>query len=349
MATSSAQLEQARDITERLRQIALDYVIPAAFPTASVSPEPQGKGTVQWILPDGAKVNVTARNDGDWFHILNRDRDDGRRGGKGAIDFLITMGHSPDFRAAREWLAGLDPGAVAQAETVHRARVQAASKPKALYHPPRRGDRPSLNACLHYLSGQRGISPQIVRGAHDKGLVYADRSGFMVFPHRNPETQAITGYTRRWPGPGEPPVVTGKTGDTYRLPAKGVVSGTDSKAGWFTAGTGRTLVLVESPIDALAFLDLAWRSGHFNEFTARSSGGEAGWDKRMWAGFEQIVVATDNDEAGNKYWSRVVSQLTPEQHAERQLPPEGCKDWGEVVQRLAARPKPAPETEWEME
>ncbi|NMP23992.1 DUF3991 and TOPRIM domain-containing protein [Sulfobacillus harzensis] len=331
-AHNASRLDAWRDETDRLNRTPLDVVIPAAFPGSEAVREKQGSGWERWELPDGRKLNVKAAVDGDRFHFHNSA--DG--GGRGAITFLVKSGAAPDFRSARQQVAQIDPAAIAAGAAGHQWKAaQAAQHPKTLFHPRPQPPQQSLRVCLGYLSQERGIDPRVVRAAIQKHLIWADRDGFIVFPHRNPSTQQITGYTRRWPeADREPPLRTTRSGESYRLPTKGVVRGSDSKAGWFSIGRGtETVALVEAPIDAMALMDLLWREGRAENITIRSSGGAAGWTPAMWAGFPHVMIAVDRDAGGDAFEQVIRRGLAPGQTCERLLPPEGLKDWGDVVQR----------------
>lgn len=353
-AHNASRLDAWREATDRLNHTPLDVVIPAAFPGARQVDEPQGAGWEQWLLPDGRKVNVGMKKDGpDAFSFKNA-----AGGGRGALTFLTKSGAEPDFHSARRWLAQLDPAAVAMAAADHQWKAARSAQPKTLFHPRPQPPQQSLRVCLGYLSEERGIDPRVVRAAHDRRLIWADREGFIVFPHRDPNTQRITGYTRRWPDADrEPPLRTTRSGESYRLPTKGVVRGTDSKAGWFSIGRGtHAVALVEAPIDALALMDLLWREGRAETITIRSSGGAAGWTPAMWEGFPHVMIAVDRDAGGDEFERVIRRGLAPGQTCERRLPPEGLKDWGEVVQRRAhqyaasvAADEPEAETEEEYE
>lgn len=96
-----------------------------------------------------------------------------------------------------------------------------------------------------------------------------------------------------------------------------------------------TVLVVEGETDAARMLDapydfdvamLLGGAGTFNQDSADAL-----------ADYEQILIGTDNDEAGNA-GAKKIQKLLP--HAQRWGPPEGCNDWCEVKENWPAVPEP---------
>jgi hypothetical protein len=153
-----------------------------------------------------------------------------------------------------------------------------------------------------YLVGERRLPELVVADLYRRGSVYAGAGfhhGYIVFPHRadGPDS-SVTGYSLRWAKASLPP---------SDRPTKWVASGSRLKDGWFTLGQSReTLIIVESPIDAITLWASAIDEGIAHRVSIRSSSGAAGLAARMWEGFEAVVTAFDQDVAGQGYaeWVR---------------------------------------------
>ncbi len=317
-------VRHSQDSVERLRGIPLAEVIPAIWPGAYRSRERQGPGRVRWVLPDGTKVNVLPLADGDLFRFMNRS--DGVSvsvSHKGAINFVMAV-RQTSFMEAVRLLDRLRPGMDMSGPDRRPAHV----RPTILRHPERRDDpEGEWTQVRDYLVAERRLPDLVVADLYRRGHVYVGAGfyeGYLVFPHRSSDSQShVTGYSLRWAHADAPE--DGK-------PAKWVAAGSRLKDGWFHLGRSRqTLVVTESPIDAITLWASAIEEGIAHHLSIRSSSGAGGLSERMWAGFEAVVAAFDNDAAGRRYAEWVI-EYRGEQETTCLMPPDLYKDWNAAWQ-----------------
>lgn len=308
---------------ESLRRLPLAEVIPLLCPGAYLSHERQGPGRVRWVLPDGTKVNVLPLADGDVFRVMNRPHDRLTVSPKGAINFVMVV-RQTSFLEAVQMLHEMRPiGDRARPES-RPVRV----RPTILRHPTRMVD--PEREWFHvrdYLVGERRLPELVVADLYRRGSVYAGAGfhhGYVVFPHRadGPDC-SVTGYSLRWAKASSPP---------SDRPTKWVASGSRLKDGWFTLGQSReTLIITESPIDAITLWASAIDEGIAHRVSIRSSSGAGGLAEPMWEGFDAVVTAFDQDAAGLGYaeWVRQHRGQAPT----TTISPDGAyKDWNAAWQ-----------------
>ena len=317
-------VHQSQDGVESLRRMPLADVIPAICPGAYRSRERQGPGRVRWVLPDGTKVNVLPLADGDLFRFMNRSDDvPASVSHKGAINFVMVLRHTSFMEAVRV----LDRLRLVM-DMPRPDRRPAHARPTILRHPERRDDPEGEWAQVRdYLVGERRLPDLLVADLYRRGHVYASAGfyqGYLVFAHRADGSQSrVTGYSLRWAHADSPP--DGK-------PTKWVASGSRLKDGWFHLGHSRqTLIITESPIDAITLWASAIAEGVAHRLSIRSSSGAGGLSERMWVGFEAVVAAFDNDAAGRRY-AEWVTQYRGEHKTTCVMPPDGYKDWNAAWQ-----------------
>ncbi|NMP23477.1 toprim domain-containing protein [Sulfobacillus harzensis] len=314
----------SQDSVERLRRIPLADVIPAICPGAYRSRERQGLGRVRWVLPDGTKVNVFPLADGDLFRFMNRSNDmPASVSKKGAINFVMAV-RQTSFMGAVRLLDRLRPVMDMSRPDQRLTNV----RPTILRHPERRDDpEGEWTQVRDYLVGERRLPDLVVADLYRRGHVYVGAGfyqGYLVFPHRADGPQSrVTGYSLRWAQADAPP--DGK-------PTKWVASGSRLKDGWFHLGHSRqTLIITESPIDAITLWASAIEEGVAHRLSIRSSSGAGGLSERMWAGFEAVVAAFDNDAAGRRY-AEWVTEHRGEHETTCVRPPNPYKDWNAAWQ-----------------
>lgn len=316
-------VQNVHDGVEEVRRIPLAEVIPALYPGAYRSHERQGPGRVRWILPDGTKVNVLPLADGDLFRFMNRVDDLAAVPHKGAINFVMAI-QSTSFREAMQVLQALHPRIAPFRPDARPTQV----RPTLLRHPPRSDDSEREWTLIRdYLVGERRLPDTIVADCYRRGHIYGGAGlyqGYMVFPHRaSGPSSSVTGYSLRWAGPGTPP---------RERPVKWVAGGSRFKEGWFMLGhSPETLIITESPIDALTLWASAIQEGVAHRVSIRSSSGAGGLTERLWQPFDAVVGAFDNDAAGHGY----AEWLGQHRSAGETLcltPPEPYKDWNAAWQ-----------------
>lgn len=316
-------VQNVHDGVEEVRRIPLAEVIPALYHGAYRSRERQGPGRVRWILPDGTKVNVLPLADGDLFRFMNRVDERSTVPHKGAINFVMAI-QNMSFREAMQVLQELHPTIEPFKLDPRPTRVL----PTLLRHPPRWDDSEREWTLIRdYLVGERRLPDTIVADCYRRGYVYVGTGlyqDYLVFPHRAAEPSSpVTGYSLRWAGPGTPP---------DERPVKWVAGGSRLKDGWFTLGhSPGTLIITESPIDALTLWASAIQEGVAHRVSIRSSSGAGGLSVRMWQEFDGVVGVFDNDAAGQGYadW---LGQHRSTGETLCLTPPDPYKDWNAAWQ-----------------
>ncbi len=273
----------------------------------------------------GVVLSITGKQ----FYIHTRGQ-----GGAGPISLVMQLtGRS--FPKSVTYLVGLggqrptaDPPPSPSAQDATDSGAQA----HASFTPPVRdeGAWPRVRA---YLTTERALPSAFINDLHGRGLIYADHRANAVFLRRGDDDH-VTGASLRGTVPGR------------RF--QGLVDGTQRDDGYFRVpvGTRRpdripTLVLVESPIDALSYRAL--HDGRVAGLVISTDGAgdlptrlidralTSGW--RVWCAF-------DRDQGGDTLW-RHVQERYPEQTAseqptiERRLP--HGKDWNDDLREASRR------------
>ncbi len=219
-------------------------------------------------------------------------------GGAGAIDLQMHL-CGGDFRATCRVLAEQfrpESGGLAFPES--RVRESFPSRRSfeelaAQYAVPSEANWPIAH---DYLVNTRGIDPDLIDPLHDRGLIYANNhhpNPSLVFLHRTIEGK-IEGTTLR---------------DTRHKSTFRPTLGNKTSA-WFFVGdptSATQIVAVESPIDALSYQQL----NPFKQIAVVSCGGCHVPEEllhRCHTQGKSLVVALDNDGAGESGWQRAWDQ-----------------------------------------
>ncbi len=271
----------------------------------------------KYRLAGGDVLSIT----GEQFYIHTRSQ-----GGAGPISLVMQLtGRS--FPASVTYLVGqggqrptADPSPVQTVQGVTSSGAQA----DAPFTPPARdeGAWPRVRA---YLTTEGALPPAVIDDLHGRGLIDADHRANAVFLRRDDDGRA-TGASLRGTVPGR------------RF--QGLVAGTRRDDGYFRVPLGPrhpdrppTLVLVESPIDALSYQALHEKSATGFVISTDGAGDlptclieearASGW--RVWCGF-------DRDRGGDTLWrhvrERYPAQITGEQPTIEHRFPQG-KDWND--------------------
>jgi hypothetical protein len=258
------------------------------------------------------KIVVRVDRDGHWTYFSVRDdRDNGT-----IIDFVLRRG-AATISAVRDelraWTGEVRPPPApplvrqpASSSNLDRATVRAAYA------------RATAVSNHSYLNA-RGIRPETLACPRFAGTWRVDGRGDLLFPHRDgPGLEDVCGFER-------------KNARFAGFSAGG------TKTLWIsnTRQDDTKLVMTEAVIDAFSYQQLqpddharyVSTSGAFGE---RQGAHVAAAIARMPPG-STVVVATDNDDAGERLAAKIVA-LASGARVARHAPPLG-KDWNECLQR----------------
>jgi len=274
-----------------------------------------------WRL-DGDHINIT----GEKFY--NHDR---QRGGGGAID-LVMHATGYDFKQAVGWLRHEHNAELAIAAATHHGARQAqeiaAREARPAFVQPQE-DRARWGQVRDYLTDVRALPERLVDELHRAGTLYADGRGNAVFLRRDHDGHTTGAFLR---------------GTAPESDYKGLAAGTRRDAGHFSHttpatheswGQRPTLVLAESPIDALSWQAARAPGGlSSGPLTVVSTDGVGALPWREIVATQQaggvVRVATDHDRAGEHLW-RELSDRYPSEVTFGRLVREqpALKDWND--------------------
>ena len=168
---------------------------------------------------------------------------------------------------------------------------------------------------------KRGISQSILKSDRFIGTVATDNRGNAIFPHYDGD--GLTGFTAK--------------NNNYTGFSKG-----GTKALWRSKQESgdRRLVIVESPIDAMSYHQLFTDKNPNTRYI--STGGTVSSSQleltltamaEMTTLGGEIVIATDNDKAGNKLAQTISKKAPSKSKISRDVPKQG-KDWNELLQHI---------------
>ena len=166
---------------------------------------------------------------------------------------------------------------------------------------------------------KRGISQSILQSDRFMGTVAIDRYGNAIFPHYDKD--GITGFTAK--------------NENYTGFSKG-----GTKALWQSQPneSDRRLVIVESAIDAMSYHQLKSQENPHTRYISTGgtiSSSQLDLIKTAMADMTrlggEIVIATDNDVAGNKLAQTLSKKAPSQSKISRDIPSKG-KDWNEILQ-----------------
>lgn len=243
-------------------------------------------------------------------------------GGGGAIDLCRHL-TGADFRNACRLLAEEFP----HSASVHTGSFRSLHP---LKHPrPQRApflelasryalrDESNWPVARAYLIETRRIEGEIIDRLHDVGSIYANDhrpNPSLVFLHRTPNGR-VEGATLR---------------DTRKGSAFRPCLGNKLNA-WFAVGriaTAKTIVAVESPIDALSYH--AMRADNDRALCVVSCAGACVPTELMWQAYDRrqsFVVALDNDPAGERGWRKAWNETADWSGFKISMERPQRKDW----------------------
>jgi len=208
-------------------------------------------------------------------------------GGYGVLDYLMKVEHLP-FREAVAAVSGVRQAAAAVVTAMTKDRPEPA---KSLILPEKAGMPLRL---YDYLCLRRGIDGGIVSELIQKGMLYEDRRGNIVFVGFDEHGRARFASLR------------GTYGDAqFRMDC----AGSDKRYGFHMAcPASERLYLFESPIDAMSHASLeiaatgdagAWRR-HSRLSLAGTSGTALPFFLNQHPAVNDLVLCLDNDPAGRE-------------------------------------------------
>ncbi len=245
-------------------------------------------------------------------------------GGKTALDYLVLVRNVP-FTQAVEMLCG---GSVKAACPVSKPR----DRPKADFIPPEKNeDNRQVTAYLM----KRGIDKEIIDYCIGKGILYEDRQYHnAVFAGYNAEGQMKYAFKR----------------STYANSAfMGEVDGSDKRYSFSILPEGaeeKLAAVFESAIDALSYAALLkmdgldWKAcqylslgGVYQEKSGAAYHLPPALERylKKYPKINTLILALDSDEAGQKAAAGIQSALRTEQTACVIQPPNGAKDYNELL------------------
>lgn len=238
------------------------------------------------------------------------------KGGGGAIDLVMYV-EDCTFKVAVERLTLMcgDTGSAKQVRLIPAHRTPETLEPSLFISP--RNDARHLGKAIDYLTVIRGIPHPLVHHAINRGQIYTDSRRNIVFLCRG-ETGQETGAEIRG---------TGKA--VY----KGMAAGSHRGIGFFTLDhpNPSSLVVVESAIDALSYRALypsepaviISTAGVLPQCLALAKLAKA-------LGVAEIVVAYDNDNAGDEGARKLINSLDGTGLSCRRSSPD-TKDWSDYL------------------
>jgi hypothetical protein len=191
----------------------------------------------------------------------------------------------------------------------------------------RRMPRPG-SATWRYLAEQRCLTVPVISAAISVGVLREGPYASAWFAHQDHDGK-LTGFEMR--GPQYRGFSPGGDKTLFRLPGRLRTSSVPI----------RRLVVTEAPIDAMSVASFEHLRAD-TLYTATAGGMGPGTiealEQQFWALSAEedgeVVVATDNDEAGNRYADRLADMAGAfDLRVCRLLPTGGANDWNDVLQQ----------------
>jgi len=263
--------------------------------------------------PDGDKIVVATDVDGHGVYFSVRDNADNGT----IVDFIQNRSNLSLGGVRKELRDWKDEPRVQTSKFIPRDKpqpinrdrlkiIKAASNFKVVQSHP-------------YLE-KRGIDQSIQKCDRFAGTVAIDNRGNAIFPHYDKD--GITGFTAK--------------NENYTGFSKG-----GTKALWQSKpqSDDRRLVIVESAIDAMSYHQLHSQENPHTRYISTGgtiSSSQLELIKTAMADITkiggEIVIATDNDRAGNKSAQTLAKEAPIKSNISRDVPEQG-KDWNEILQQ----------------
>jgi len=300
---TAAKLTEQKKVADQLRALSIDTVLKRVYGAELEHGSHSRHTSRKYVLPDGRKIAVSPGKAGADVWV-----EQGGEGKRGAINLLMHLDGLAYKDAVRLLTEYFDSSAIATEharELVKRAAadVHEITRAPVVAPAPDPTKWPRVRRWLHEV---RGMPTKLIDKLHRLGLVYADNRANATFKR--------TGGGAFQRG----------TGDTkFHRSIGGAECGP-----FIIPGTGKKVVLVEAPLDAIAAIAM------HPDATAIASGGDQLPPSKLapWIpeGAE-VLAGYDADRRGDQ-----VAAQAAEQFQAKRLKPSH-KDWSEAVKNDAWR------------
>ena len=343
--TQNRELENWKKKYTELADKVRDFPLEKVAYELGLDPDPKDKHKWQ---NEHHSLNITGSKFYDWKEL---------KGGGGAIDLVMHV-NDCDFKQSVAWLNDrFGEGATLEAVT-YKTREIIKEKPVLEFTPPV-PESSKWQEVRKYLTRSRKLPSGLVDSLHEQGLIYADDQQNAVFLRRTlglhndvremgqgESVKELKNNLDPFPFNPDPSLNQGLsdksksfkiTGATLRGTAgedntfKGLAKGTKRSEGWFYFPQGgqssdpiNRAVLVESPIDGMSFAVLDRNDSRRTIYISTDGAGQL--PHEFLQQLKDVVVAYDNDIAGNLMAQKVLSQLP---NAVRKTPK--AIDWNEEL------------------
>lgn len=290
------------NLVEYAQSQGYEYISKASSRNSAVLAHPQGDKIVVATDTDGHGIYFSVRNDADNGTIIDFVQNRSNPSLGGVRKELRDWRNEPLRRTSK-----FIPRAKPQPVTSDRLSIiKAASNFEVVQSHP-------------YLE-KRGIEQSIFKGDRFIGTVAIDSRGNAIFPHYDQD--GLTGFTIK--------------NDNFTGFSKG-----GTKALWQSKQkeSDRRLVITESAIDVMSYHQLFGKENTKTRYIA--TGGTISSSQldliktamtEMTKIGGEIVIATDNDQAGNKLAQTLSKEAPSKSKISRDVPKLG-KDWNELLQK----------------
>lgn len=320
-AKEAAQKAQQKAEAAVLRDIPLDRVM-AVY---GLEIDPAAPRLKPKYAGEGHLIRVEGRK---WFD----DGENTRSHGTGSID-LVKHLVGCDYGQAVAWLRdriGTEPVAEAHALAQKEqavAAVEQAQPPQFKLPEPNPGNWPKVRK---FLTEVRNLPAYLVDRLHGAKKVFADARANGVFVMVDANDKAVGAELK---------------GSDPSRPFAGMAPGSSRRQGQFSTtvgGSPNRIVVTESAIDAISYAGIHPVKAGEPGYLVVSTGGVRStieWLGKVQKRGIQLVVAYDNDKAGNEKANNLMAEYTRLGGIARREVPEWGKDWNDML----TSPSPEPE------
>ena len=274
-----------QDLANKVRDLPLEKVAHEL----GLDPDPMDKH--KWLHSDH-QINITLGKFYDWKEL---------KGGGGAIDLVMHVNQC-NFKQSLAWLNDRFGESATLTAVTYQTRQIIQSEPPLPFIAPTQ-DSSQWQRVRSYLKSERRLPSAVVDNLYQQGLIYADSKQNLVSIRRDLSGQNITGASLRG---------TAGTDNSF----KGLARGSKRKDGWFYFTQGgqfvdpiQRAVLLESPIDAMSFAVLDRTKSLKTLYLSTDGAGTVPLEFLRTLPALSVIVALDNDQAGEEMAQRIIEQL----------------------------------------